>query len=154
MQFLLANKSFSMWEGLYFISPASLFFLFVAMCLEFQDMVDKDAWGMVKGQPHLVRFSRLSRLFHQFVFVGGYQSRRIVDVESFIHVSIGFVNFIRHGGISRRRYGRRSDRVRHRLSRLFWYNFAKIAQKEQEAREKEAVEKEPLLASNEEKSAA
>ena len=43
MQFLLANKSFSMWEGLYFISPASLFFLFVASAaLEFQDMVDKD----------------------------------------------------------------------------------------------------------------
>ena len=37
---------------------------------------------------------------------------------------------------------------------FFWYNFAKIAQKEQEAKEKEALEKEPLLASNEEKSAA
>merc|ERR1712216_773842 len=30
MQFLLANKKFSMWEGMYFISPASLIFLLLA----------------------------------------------------------------------------------------------------------------------------
>jgi hypothetical protein len=38
---------------------------------------------------------------------------------------------------------------------FFWYNFAKIAQKEQEAKEREALEKEPLLSgSSSEKSAA
>ena len=30
-QFLLANKSFTMWEGMYFVSPASLIFLGIAL---------------------------------------------------------------------------------------------------------------------------
>ena len=37
---------------------------------------------------------------------------------------------------------------------FFWYNFAKVAQKEQEAKEKEALEKEPLLSNSDTKSAA
>ena len=45
-QFLLANKSFSMWEGMYFVSPASLIFLGIAIyTLELQEMIEEDAGG-------------------------------------------------------------------------------------------------------------
>lgn len=54
MQFLLANKKFSMWEGMYFISPASLFFLTIAAtAFEFKHMRENDAWGMMVDKPYL-----------------------------------------------------------------------------------------------------
>ena len=54
MQFLLANKKFSMWEGMYFISPASLIFLGTAAALfEFKHMRENDAWGMMVDKPYL-----------------------------------------------------------------------------------------------------
>ncbi len=154
MQFLLANKSFSMWEGLYFISPASLFFLFVASaCLEFQDMVDKNAWGMVKGQPHLFALAGCLGFFTNLCSLGvikaaGSLTLKVLSMSRSVllilygmavyHDVVTVVEAIGYGIV---------------LVGFFWYNFAKIAQKEQEAREKEAVEKEPLLASSE-KSAA
>lgn len=43
-QFLLANKYFTMWEGIYFVSPASLIFLGTAIYfLEFDKMVRENA---------------------------------------------------------------------------------------------------------------
>ena len=155
MQFLLANRSFSMWEGLYFISPASLFFLFVASaCLEFQDMVDKDAWGMVKDQPHLFALAGCLGFFTNLCSLGvikaaGSLTLKVLSMSRSVllilygmavyHDVVTVVEAIGYGIV---------------LVGFFWYNFAKIAQKEQEAKEKEALEKEPLLASNEEKSAA
>lgn len=54
MQFLLANKKFSMWEGMYFISPASLIFLLLAAtAFEFKHMRENDAWGMMVDKPYL-----------------------------------------------------------------------------------------------------
>jgi len=54
MQFLLANKKFSMWEGMYFISPASLIFLGTsAVLFEFKHMRENDAWGMMVDKPYL-----------------------------------------------------------------------------------------------------
>merc|ERR1719478_1307238 len=51
-QFLLANKSFSMWEGMYFVSPASLLFLGIAIyTMELQEMIEEDAWGQIKAHP-------------------------------------------------------------------------------------------------------
>lgn len=51
-QFLLANKSFTMWEGMYFVSPASLIFLGILIAvLEWQPMVDENAWGQVQEHP-------------------------------------------------------------------------------------------------------
>lgn len=51
-QFLLANKSFSMWEGMYFVSPASLIFLGIAIyTMELQEMIEEDAWGQMKEHP-------------------------------------------------------------------------------------------------------
>lgn len=51
-QFLLANKSFTMWEGMYFVSPASLIFLGIAIYLmELDAMVKKDAWGQIEKHP-------------------------------------------------------------------------------------------------------
>mmetsp|Transcript_34714 Transcript_34714/g.87075 ORF Transcript_34714/g.87075 Transcript_34714/m.87075 type:complete len:339 (-) Transcript_34714:190-1206(-) len=51
-QFLLANKSFTMWEGMYFVSPASLIFLGGGIYfLEFKQMVEEDAWGQITANP-------------------------------------------------------------------------------------------------------
>jgi drug/metabolite transporter (DMT)-like permease len=51
-QFLLANKSFTMWEGMYFVSPASLIFLSILIySMELQDMIKEDAWGQIKEHP-------------------------------------------------------------------------------------------------------
>ena len=51
-QFLLANKSFSMWEGMYFVSPASLIFLGIAIySMELEEMIEEDAWGQMKSHP-------------------------------------------------------------------------------------------------------
>lgn len=51
-QFLLANKSFTMWEGMYFVSPASLIFLWLAIYfLEFEAMLEENAWDQVTSHP-------------------------------------------------------------------------------------------------------
>lgn len=51
-QFLLANKSFTMWEGMFFVSPASLVFLGIAIyATEFETMVDEDALGQMAKHP-------------------------------------------------------------------------------------------------------
>ena len=53
-QFLLANKSFTMWEGMYFVSPASLVFLGTAIaCMEYKDLVKEDALGQMAANPLL-----------------------------------------------------------------------------------------------------
>ena len=51
-QFLLANKSFSMWEGMYFVSPAALVFLSILIyVLEWEQMVEENAWGQIQEHP-------------------------------------------------------------------------------------------------------
>ena len=53
-QFLLANKSFTMWEGMYFVSPASLVFLVILIyALELKAMIDENAWGQVQEHPSM-----------------------------------------------------------------------------------------------------
>ena len=54
-QFLLANKSFSMWEGMYFVSPASSSSSSSAASpstpWNFRMMIEEDAWGQMKKHP-------------------------------------------------------------------------------------------------------
>jgi drug/metabolite transporter (DMT)-like permease len=51
-QFLLANKSFTMWEGMYFVSPAALVFLSILIyVLEWEQMVEENAWGQIQEHP-------------------------------------------------------------------------------------------------------
>ena len=41
-----------MWEGMYFVSPASLIFLGILIAtLEWQQMVDENAWGQIVEHP-------------------------------------------------------------------------------------------------------
>jgi drug/metabolite transporter (DMT)-like permease len=150
MQFLLANKSFSMWEGLYFISPASLFFLFIASaCLEFNEMVEKDAWGMIKGQPHLFLGAGCLGFFTNLCSLGvikaaGSLTLKVLSMSRSVllilygmavyHDVVTVVETVGYGIV---------------LIGFFWYNFAKVAQKEQEQREKElSGESEPLIAAS------
>ena len=51
-QFLLANKSFTMWEGMYFVSPAALIFLSILIYfLELNTMIEENAWGQMTAHP-------------------------------------------------------------------------------------------------------
>ena len=51
-QFLLANKSFTMWEGMYFVSPAALIFLSILIYfLELGAMIEENAWGQMTAHP-------------------------------------------------------------------------------------------------------
>ena len=155
MQFLLANKSFSMWEGLYFISPASLFFLFIASaCLEFEDMYRKDAWSMVAKVPHLFCGAACLGFFTNLCSLGvikaaGSLTLKVLSMSrSVLLILYGMavykdvvttVEAVGYGIV---------------LVGFFWYNFTKVQQKEKELREKEAAggeteespERESLLA--------
>ena len=118
-------------------------------------MVDKDAWGMVKGQPHLFALAGCLGFFTNLCSLGvikaaGSLTLKVLSMSRSVllilygmavyHDVVTVVEAIGYGIV---------------LVGFFWYNFAKIAQKEQEAKEREALEKEPLLSgSSSEKSAA
>ena len=103
MQFLLANKKFSMWEGMYFISPASLIFLGTAAALfEFKHMRENDAWGMMVDKPYLFVAARLFGICRQFLFSGRHQVHRVAHSQGISATSIDSHHHLRRHLLRRR----------------------------------------------------
>ena len=119
-------------------------------------MVDKDAWGMVKGQPHLFALAGCLGFFTNLCSLGvikaaGSLTLKVLSMSRSVllilygmavyHDVVTVVEAIGYGIV---------------LVGFFWYNFAKNrAKKSKRAKEREALEKEPLLSgSSSEKSAA
>jgi len=148
MQFLLANKKFSMWEGMFFISPASLIFLLTAAALfEFKDMAEKNAWGMMAEHPELFLAAGFLGFVVNFCslgvikFIGSLTLKVLAQVRSIIIIIFGVIFYhdvvqpIQIVGYSIALVG------------FTGYNVAKIKAKEEEILEerRSAEEKKTLL---------
>lgn len=148
MQFLLANKKFSMWAGMYYISPASLVFLSIAAAIfEFKDMAEKDAWGMMADAPHMfiaagflgfiVNFCSLGVIKH----IGSLTLKVLAQLRSIIIITFGVIFYhdvvepIQIVGYSVALVG------------FAGYNYAKIQAKEEEIEDERRMEEQnkPLL---------
>jgi len=98
MQFLLANKKFSMWEGMFFISPASLLFLVTAASLfEFKDMARNNAWAMMAQRPELFIAAGFLGFVVNFCslgvikFIGSLTLKVLAQVRSIIIIIFGVI---------------------------------------------------------------
>ena len=140
-QFLLANKSFTMWEGMYFVSPASLIFLSAAIYfMEFEKMVAEDAWGQITAHPLVffaagtlgfgVNYTSLGVIKH----AGSLTLKVLAQMKSILIIGAGIVIY--------------ADVVTPQTAVGYfvsvigfgWYNYAKVKAKEME-QEEEAMKK-------------
>lgn len=148
MQFLLANKKFSMWEGMYFISPASLCFLTVAASLfEFKHMCENDAWGMMVDKPYLFVAAGLLGFVVNFCslgvikYIGSLTLKVLAQIRSVLIIIFGVIVY--HDEVTTLQiFGYAVAMVG-----FIGYNIAKVRAKEQEIlEEQQDASKKPLLA--------
>ena len=135
MQILLANKSFSVWEGMYFVSPGILFWLFVAsVVLELQNMIDANAWEMVKVKPHLLMATAVLGFFAQ------YYSMEVVKSAGSLTVKVLSITrtvlLIFYGVVVYHEVVTVIEVIGYAivLVGFFWYNLATAQQNEEEKR--------------------
>ena len=145
-QFLLANKSFTMWEGMYFVSPAALIFLSIAIYfLEFEKMVREDAWGQIAAHPLVfatagtlgfgVNYTSLGVIKH----VGSLTLKVLAQMKSILIIGAGIVVYSDVVSIQ--------TAVGYLVSIVgfAFYNYAKMKAKEQDDAEEADPERAPLL---------
>lgn len=150
MQFLLANKKFSMWEGMYFISPASLFFLTIAASLfEFKHMRENDAWGMMVDKPYLFVAAGLLGFVVNFCslgvikYIGSLTLKVLAQLRSVLIIIFGVLVY--HDEVTAVQIFGYSIAI----VGFAGYNVAKVRAKEQEILEEQREDsaKKPLLPS-------
>jgi drug/metabolite transporter (DMT)-like permease len=148
MQFLLANKKFSMWEGMFFISPASLIFLLAAAAMfEFKPMAESGAWGMMADEPHLFLAAGFLGFVVNFCslgvikYIGSLTLKVLAQLRSIVIIILGVIFY--HDDVEPIQI------VGYAIALVGFtgYNYAKIAAKEEEILEerREREQTAPLL---------